>query len=436
MRNISMRKVARVSFNDAWFNWDLYITNNYTDTATVRVVYMDGKQKIDNYKPGQSVNYPYPETIVGIDVTIKDSKFNPISQKTFNSTDIQNSTKDADSKWVLNLGDLFLATSTAPASGAATPTVPASGAATQKSSPKPNQATGKNVKITEIQNLLLSSGVKSKMGNDVFPGPADGIWGPITNGAFANAVSVGKQLNINSASTANKDLDYAITFLKELEASGQTTTSPPAVPAAGPTTPAQAVVPAADPAAPKEDKSQDVLKKIFQLIVVGQLKIDGKVHRAETKVWKGVIEGLGGAEKAAAHVLNQGVLTVFEKNRLSGVNTNSDEGINAFLVERNKILDKINTYFYELIKKHTKDFIGVRVMSENQIAKKISEKVAKVASATSLERLNILSKVAGRRERAIKNLEDVIEKEASSQTDDMTSAVKRRRAAAREKLGL
>jgi hypothetical protein len=65
-----------------------------------------------------------------------------------------------------------------------------------------------------------------------------------------------------------------------------------------------------------------------------------------------------------------------------------------------------------------------------------SERARRAKVSTSLEDLHLISKVAGRRERAGKNLEDVIEKEASSQTDDMTSVVKRRRAAAREKLGL
>ena len=220
------------------------------------------------------------------------------------------------------------------------------------------------------------------------------------------------------------------------------TTAPAATVApAAASAPAEAATTApAAPAAPADtSKAIDGLKKILSLAASNSLKIDTKGFdfKSESKVWRGVIKGYGGADKAAEVCLRDAGFDEVDRVKLSEVAGLKDNDVSAKITMQ-PCLKKINDFFYKIKNTYSKRFLGITVATEDQIARAVAKGLSGGAGKTeaaSLAQLNLLSKVAARRERAKKSLDSAIEKEASVE-DDMTSKVEKRRAAARAKLGL
>lgn len=234
----------------------------------------------------------------------------------------------------------------------------------------------------------------------------------------------------NNSAKALNALDSSASAQKSSETpETPTTAEAPATTATTPAAPAAPATPA------NTSKAIDGLRKILRMAESNSLKIDTKGFdfRSESKVWRGVIKGYGGASSAAEVCLRDAGFTQEELKSLSKVAELEDLEVSSEITTKS-YLKKINDFFYKIKNTYSKRFLGTEEQIARAVRKGLSGSAGSVRT-TSLAQLNLISKVAARRERAKKSLDSAIEKEASVE-DDMTSKIERRRTAARAKLGL
>jgi hypothetical protein len=278
--------------------------------------------------------------------------------------------------------------------------------------PKKAAASGLEAKITQAQSLMIHIVSKyetlyGKAGTLKSPGTADGKWGDNTDFSYKTILA---EFNLSNKKPA--DIDSAIKELEEIKESidGKISSLAKTEQAAAS---AKQVAPAATPA--DDAKAKAGFKNLLDLLQSKRLNLSAEGNKGGFKQrierdWMAIIRAYGSTDSVVETFYQHLGLIDAEKILLAAVDEKT-----KFRYNYSSVLAKINNKFLETISKYIKP-IGRAFRTERGIARVVNRRQTREEKrSNSLERLNILSKVAARKGVARARLE----KTASSEEFDL-----------------
>jgi len=267
----------------------------------------------------------------------------------------------------------------------------------------PKKAAAANEKVKEAQDIMLKivEAYKSQNNNNapplLSPGSVDGIWGDLTNTSYKNILSTFKKDNPPPA-----NIDAAIGKLNDILISLNTTTE--ANQERGKENNTSAATPA-KPEKADDAKAEAGFKNLLDLLQSKRLNLSAGGNKDVFKQrierdWMAIIRAYGSTDSVAETFYPHLGLTDPEKILLAVVDAKT-----TFDTKYSSVLAKINNKFLETISKYIKP-IGRAFRTERGMARVIDRRQKREEKrSNSLEKLNILSKVAARKDVARARLE-------------------------------